>query len=338
MKPKHRIPTVFSAAVAVLLSALVCALSPTAWAGVHPGAPDVDAVLGLFGGPGLSVCERTAEIAVYVCRQELNADNLLSAAKAYNLEDEQQRQAALQEIARNRHEGAIECFEKLEARRELCETLEEDRYDPQIDPANFVHPIAEPNPYFPLVPGTRYIYEGESEEGSERVEVTVTDQTREILGVTCTLVTDQVFVDGELLEDTRDYYAQDLEGNVWYFGETTVEMLEGDFLNIDGSWRAGVDGAQPGVIMPADPEVGDAYRQEFLLDEAEDAAEILSLDEEVETPLGTFSNCRQTAEFTPIEPDVLEHKFYAPGVGFVLQINVENGERVELVEVIPPGS
>jgi hypothetical protein len=205
-------------------------------------------------------------------------------------------------------------------------------YEPTIDPADFVAQID--NQYLPFTPGTTLIYEGESEDEKERIEVEVTHETREILGVTCVVVRDRVWVDGELVEDTFDWYAQDKDGNVWYFGEDSKEYENGEVVSTEGSWESGVDGAKPGILMKADLQVGDAYRQEYYEDEAEDMAEILSLDESVSVTYGDFENCLKTQEWTPLEPDVVEEKYYAPGIGVVLEVAVKGGSgRVELVEV-----
>ena len=208
-------------------------------------------------------------------------------------------------------------------------------YDPVISPADFVAQID--NQYLPFTPGTTFIYEGETEDGKERIEVNVTHETKEILGVTCIVVRDRVWVDGELVEDTFDWFVQDKAGNVWYFGEDSKEYEGGKVVSAEGSWEAGVDGAKPGIIMKANPQVGDAYRQEYYEDEAEDMAEVLSLNESVSIPYGSFENCLKTMEWTPLEPDVVEHKYYAPGVGVILEVAVEGEEeRVELVEVETP--
>ncbi len=205
-------------------------------------------------------------------------------------------------------------------------------YNPVIAPANFVEKID--NPYFHLTPGITFIYQGESEDAPERVEVNITNETKVILGVTCIVVRDRVWIDDELAEDTFDWYAQDKDGNVWYFGEDSREMEDGVVVSTQGSWEAGVDGAKPGIIMKATPKVGDSYRQELYTGVAEDMGEVLGLNESVTVPFGTFENCLKTKDFTPLEPGVAEHKYYAPGVGFIKSVTVEGGVgQVELVEI-----
>lgn len=204
-------------------------------------------------------------------------------------------------------------------------------YEPVIDPANFAEKIE--NQYLPLTLGTVLIYEGDTDDGKERVEFTVTNETKEILGVACIVVHDQVSVDGKLVEDTYDWYAQDKDGNVWYFGEDSTDYKDGKVIGTAGSWEAGVDGAKPGIIMEASPKVGNAYRQEYYKGEAEDLAEVMSLNDSVSIAYGSFENCLKTKEWTPPEPDVVEHKFYAPGIGVVLEVMVKGGdERLELIE------
>jgi hypothetical protein len=209
---------------------------------------------------------------------------------------------------------------------------EREAYRPRIDPADFVRTID--NPYLPLRPGTTRVYEGVSEGEREVTEVTTTNRTKEVMGVTTTVVRDRVFVGGELVEDTFDWYAQDRFGNVWYFGEASRDYEGGEVVSTKGSWEAGVDGAQPGVVMLGDPAVGDAYRQEFYQGEAEDTARVLALRESVAVPYGSYPDVVVTEDRNPLEPKILEHKFYARGVGVVLERLVEGGHEVlRLVDV-----
>jgi hypothetical protein len=210
-------------------------------------------------------------------------------------------------------------------------------YAPEIDPAEFTTEID--NRYLPLVPGTRWVYEGEGDEGeSERIVVEVTGDTREVMGVTTVVVRDTVSVDGEVVEDTYDWYAQDSEGNVWYFGEDTAEYEDGEVVSTAGAWEAGVDGAQPGIVMEADPQVGDSYRQEYYAGEAEDMGEVVALDESVMVAFGSFDGVLVTRDTNPLEPEVVEHKVYAPGVGVVAEFEIVAAAtaQAELVEFTRP--
>jgi hypothetical protein len=204
-------------------------------------------------------------------------------------------------------------------------------YSPSIDPAGFT--TAVDNPYFPLPPGARWVYEGRVEDGLERTVVDVTGDTRVVMGVTCVVVRDTVTLDGEVIEDTFDWFAQDADGAVWYFGEETYEYEDGEIVSTEGAWEAGVDGAQPGIAMPARPQVGDSYRQEYYAGEAEDTAEVLSLTESATVPVGTYEDLLVTEDINPLEPEVVEHKYYARGVGPILTVQVQGGsDREELVE------
>ena len=203
---------------------------------------------------------------------------------------------------------------------------------PDFSPDDFTPGAAIDNPYHPLVPGTERRYEADvtdpdnGEVTREVNRVTVTGQTRQIAGVTARVVRDRAFEDGELAEDTFDYFAQDRQGNVWYLGEDTTSFERDDEGNVigtstRGSWHAGVNGARPGFIMPAaaNRTVGFSYFQEFAQqDEALDQAEIVALDETVTVPAGTFTSVLKTRETSEVEPGVVENKFYAPGVGEIL--------------------
>ena len=196
----------------------------------------------------------------------------------------------------------------------------------ELDPADFTNEID--NPYWPMRPGSRWVYR----EGDQRVVVTVTNRTREIAGVEARVVHDVVSEAGEVVEDTYDWYAQDGDGNVWYLGEDTKEYEHGEVVSTEGSWEAGVDGAQAGILLPGDPQVGMQYRQEYYEGKAEDAGEVLALDARVRVPFGAFDDVLQTKDTTPLEPKLVEHKFYAKGVGPVLARTVSGGSgREELV-------
>jgi hypothetical protein len=199
-----------------------------------------------------------------------------------------------------------------------------------LDPAEFTTEID--NPYWPMKVGSRWAYRETDAEGTvTRVEVTVTNQTKTIMGIDSVVVHDIVTKAGEVKEDTLDWYAQDADGNIWYMGEDTKEYENGKVSSTKGSWEAGVDGAQAGVIVPAHPKPGLSYREEYYKGEAEDAAEVLSLNARAKVPFGTFDHVLQTRNFTPLEPDLIEEKFYARGVGMVLAITVSGGSDREVL-------
>jgi hypothetical protein len=194
-----------------------------------------------------------------------------------------------------------------------------------LDPKTFTTRID--NPYWPMDPGTRWTYRETDQEGARlKVVVTVSDQTEKIAnGVTARVVRDTVTEDGEIVEDTFDWYAQDKDGNIWYLGENTAEFDKGKLVTKEGSFEAGVDGALPGIIMPADPKDGMQYRQEYYKGKAEDNGEVLSTDEMAQSPFGQFDNALLTKDTITIEPNVLEYKLYAKGVGPVLTLGVSGG-------------
>ena len=205
-------------------------------------------------------------------------------------------------------------------------------YDPYVDTSSFVERID--NPYMPLTPGSRWVYE--SDDGTERNEVVVLEETRDVMGITATVVHDTAYEDGEIVEDTFDWFAQDAEGNVWYLGEDTHEYEDGKPVNSAGAWEAGIDGAKPGIVMLANPQVGASYRQEYYEGEAEDMGKVLRLGASGDVPAGAYDAVLVTEDWTPLEPEVVEQKYYAPGVGLIAEEKVAGGEgRVELVEYVP---
>jgi hypothetical protein len=201
----------------------------------------------------------------------------------------------------------------------------------RLDPARFTAKIS--NPYWPMEPGSRWVYRETDAQGREqRVEVSVLDRAATILGIEAVVVHDVVTQGGALVEDTYDWYAQDTQGNVWYLGEDTKEYENGKVVSTAGSWKAGVDGAQAGIIMPAEPRAGVGFRQEYYSGEAEDRAMILSVRERTEVPFGSFEAVVMTRDSTPLDASILEYKFYAKGVGPVLVLGVSGGSsREELV-------
>jgi hypothetical protein len=197
-----------------------------------------------------------------------------------------------------------------------------------LDPARFSSSID--NPYWPMAPGSRWLYRERDTTGhARRIEVTVLRKTERIAGIDARVVRDVVSENGEVAEDTYDWYAQDSEGNIWYLGEDTTEYEHGRVKTRKGSWQAGIDGAQAGVILPAHPRVGMGYRQEYYDGRAEDAAEVLALGQRARVPYGFFDRLLVTRDYTPLEPGVVEHKFYALGLGPVLAETVSGGSDYE---------
>lgn len=291
-----------------------------------------------------SVCQSAAKTVAQACELESRSDYLLAKAICNNLVSADARDECLEEASEEEEETGALCREQREARLDLCTSLGETAYDPSDtwQAANFVDPLqiggAIPaNPYLPLIPGSQ-TYEGED----ETITVTVTGETKLINGVTCVTVRDTAAEDGVVTEDTDDWMAQDIFGAVWYCGEISqnFELYEGDnpaepeLVDVEGSWKAFRDGALPGVLMPANPVVGQFYRQEMALGDAEDAAEVLHTSADALLPgdacddaeIATFvdeqcsADCLVTRDFTPIEPDQNEHKYYAPAIGLIAEV------------------
>jgi hypothetical protein len=198
---------------------------------------------------------------------------------------------------------------------------------PDVGAATFVDGIT--NPFLPMPVGATWTYEGETAEGHARVEVVVTAETKVIQGVTATVVQDQGFLDDVLEEDTDDWFAQDSDGNVWYLGEDTCEIENDICVNTEGAWEWGMDGALPGIVMLADPQVdGQPYYQEYAVGEAEDAGEVVAVGLTADVVAGQFTDCIQTRDFSTLDAEIEEFKTYCNGVGLVL--SEEDGEDEEL--------
>jgi hypothetical protein len=202
------------------------------------------------------------------------------------------------------------------------------------DAANFDGHAVD-NPWFPLTPGTTLVYRGVKDGEPSRETFTTIADTKLIEGVECTVVRDHLFLSGKLEERTLDYYAQDKEGNVWYFGEDTAELNpDGTVRSTEGTWLTGRDGALAGVFMPADPQVGQSFRQEYYKGQAEDHFRVLDLMASVHTPGATSDQALLTMEWTPLEPNVIDHKYYVRGIGTVLEQTAKGPlERNTLVAV-----
>jgi hypothetical protein len=199
--------------------------------------------------------------------------------------------------------------------------------------SNFHNSLQIDSKYFPLKPGTTFFYKGTKDGQPSSDEFHITDKVKVIQGISTRVIHDNAFVKGKLSESTDDWFAQDDQGNVWYFGESTTEIATGSH---EGSWEAGVKGAKAGIIMEAQPNVGDTYNEEFAKGVAEDKATVQSLNEKVCVPFGCFTHVLKTNNFTPLEPDVLEQKFYAPNVGVIKEATVKGGaDEDHLVQIKP---
>jgi hypothetical protein len=208
----------------------------------------------------------------------------------------------------------------------------EDAYNPAIIAADF-SPVVD-NPMFNLPAGKLMVYEAKTEDGLERVEIRIRPDTRKIMGVDTLIYNDRVFVDGQLVEETNDYLAQHKDGSVWYFGEAVDNYVDGKFKDHGGGWIAGVDGAKPGIWIKGKQVVGDSYRMEFYKGKAEDMAKVVETGVTVKVAAGTFKDCTKVYEWTPLEEDAKENKYYCPDVGGqALSEHLVDKVRVELVKV-----
>lgn len=284
-------------------------------------------------------CSLTASKVFNACKFEAKEDAKVGIANCLNITDADEREACEMEVSLALDEDWESCGDVNQARLEVCDLVGEARYDPQLDPADFVDPLTigtstAVNPYMPLTPGLVKVFQSEG----ETVTVTVTSETIEIMGITAIIVTDVVEEEGELIEVTDDYYAQDIYGNVWYMGEYVLNYEDDKITDLDGSFLAGVDYAKAGILMKAAPQVGDVFRQEWYLDEAEDVVQILDLNASESVPaVDCDGNCVQTRDWTALEPDSNENKFLLPGYGVILAYDVAEPEiREELVEIIFP--
>jgi hypothetical protein len=290
-------------------------------------------------------CTKTALNARRADFNEARVERWTASASCQNLADADAREECIADARDEETDARSEARRMFRARKNVCALIGEEPYDPDFLPGDFVDPlqiggVVDPNPFFPLIPGTQWVYESEDETDT----VTVTDKTKLIRGVTCLVVTDVVEADGAPIEDTDDWFAQDVAGNVWYCGEIAqnLEVFEGDvppeaeLVDIDGSWKAGREAARPGIIMLADPQVGDVYREEFAPGEAEDLAEVVDVAGDESAQAAACNNaCVVTRNFAPLEPGINEFKSYASGVGLIVEIDADGG-RVELVDVTFP--
>jgi hypothetical protein len=301
--------------------------------------------------PGKKHCSETATAAARGCANASRSDYWTAVGTCINVADAQARAACTNDARTARREADQLCKEQLAARRALCGLLGEGRYDPDFDPARFdadpTRPTT-PNPFFPVAVGYHWDYLSDE----ERVAVEVTPFTKLIDGVTCLVVTDRVSVAGQVVEDTEDWYARAKNGDLFYCGEQTAELetfagdvpVRPEVVSIEGAFKAGRDGAQAGVRFRAHPTPGEIYRQEFALGTAEDAAQVITttyaygqdadLDRFVPRALAELlcaGDCVVTQDTTPIEPDALERKYQAPGIGTFLEVDLAAGSTLRLV-------
>jgi len=284
------------------------------------------------------------------CAADIVDDGYESRAICADIADPADRAVCLIGANTTDIENAEECDDVFEARLQVCDAVADAPHDPPFGmafAASFVNPLEigntiTPNPFFPLVQGNRWTYQG----ADEVIVVEVLAETKLIDGVTCVTVNDLVTEDGNFVEDTDDWFAQDVDGNVWYCGEIAenYELFEGDdpeeaeLVDIEGSWKHGRDGAEAGMLLPFDPVPGTTIRQEVLFGEAEDVIDILSITADEATAGSVFTcanTCLQTRDYTPLDPDVEEHKFYVPDIGLIVELDPDTGERLELIDFTP---
>src|SRR5438874_7400547 len=291
--------------------------------------------IGLIGsGKAASdFCQNTAQAALDGCQDAAESAHTVALGKCSNISDPSARNDCRKQAAADFQDALQTCQDGFTSRQAACQKFGPARYDPVIERANFVRHVT--NPFFPLPPGQTFVYERQTPDGFTHDDFIVTHKTKVILGVTCTEVHDVVYLDGKLAEDTLDWFAQDKQGNVWYFGENTEELIDGRPSTLAGTFTAGINNDKPGIVMEGNSLVGDFYRQEFALATAEDNALVVSLNATVTVPRGTFTHCLKTLETTPLEPDARENKYYASGLGNVLTVDLQTGNKIKLVRIHP---
>jgi hypothetical protein len=295
-------------------------------------------------------CSTTTALAFLACRNANQDSFQIATAICLNLADEDERKKCEDDAEEAREEGHDLCRDQQHARRDVCRLIGEARYDPDFDPDLFDEDFGNTNPYYPLAVGNQREYEGDG----ETVSIEVLDRTKSIEGVTCLVVNDRVFVDGVVVEDTDDWFAQAKNGDVWYCGEEVkdYETFEDDdpvlpeLVSIDGLFKAGRDGDKPGIVFRDMPRRNEAYRQEFSLGNAEDVAHVVSVSyrygvdaeldrfvpEDLANLLCAAGDCVVVHEFSALEPQASERKFYAAHIGEFLGIDLVNGTTVQLVD------
>lgn len=287
-------------------------------------------------------CTRTAEAALTACGFQTQDDFWIAKGKCINVIEDKERRACEAEAQTAMDEATKFCGEQHQARSEMCGVIGEDRYDPEFDRQQFVDPdkigvSVKPNPYFPLVVGNRWVYRNKRDH--QTTTDVVSNEIKLIDDVPCRVIHDVVEENGVAIEVTDDWVAQDLAGNIWYCGELAedFEVFKGDkpkkpeLVSIDGSFKAGREGDKPGFFVLVSPQVGEGYVEEFSLGNAEDAAKVTSITGSAATPAAQCDKtCQVTHNISGIEPGVFENKYYAPGIGLILEV-AQDGNRTELV-------
>ena len=299
-------------------------------------------------------CAASARSLFLACGYDVAEGYLGGLAICIDTNDTTSADACVADVGSAREEDTEECGEVLEARLEVCEKTDdaihdapfgEDFADNFVDPREIGSTI-DPNPWLPLIPGNFWVYEasGTDEDGEpveETITVRVTSGVKMIEGVPCLVVNDTVDEDGEVIEDTDDWFAQDADGNVWYCGEISKnhETFDGDepeipeLVDLEGSWKSGRDGGEAGMLLPFAPVVGTTIRQEVLFSDAEDVIDIESLEgTETSAAASCTGTCLVTRDYTPLEPGELENKYYVAGIGLIVETKPGTDERLELVE------
>jgi hypothetical protein len=294
-------------------------------------------VLGTFLGlipafalAATGICDKTTRELGKACQLEANDAAHVALVVCLNMKDAGDSAECMEQARTDSRDALMQCGEGRAVRDEVCDAIGQGAYDPPIRPGNFVSRID--NPFAPFKHGAWWEYRGQTPDGVERDRVEVLDVHRTIQGVNVTAVRDRVWIDDELTEDTVDWFAQDVRGNVWYFGELSKAFEDGLLSSLEGSFEAGKDGAKAGILMKAAPRVGEMYRQEWSPGSAEDMAQVQSLNAPDDVPFKGSAKVLMTREFSALSPGEEELKFYVPGIGLTLELDLETGERLELVD------
>lgn len=275
-------------------------------------------------------CAITASLVARGSIRAVQGDFAVALGACMNETDPSEAEGCLADAWAEFHQGLDAVLAQHRARLHACGLVGGGPYDPAIDPADFAATVD--NPYFPLPRGAKWRYRKPTDAAFEEVVVEVMPDTKKVAGIECTVSRSTETVAGQVGEVTFDYYAQDVAGNVWYFGELTMDYVDGQLASIDGSWTAGEDGASPGILMPADPAAAASFRREFLLNVAEDLGTIQGRAGLVAVPFGSFEDTVKVIDFNPLEPWEIECKNYAPGVGLIQEEDLTTGEVLQLVE------